>query len=45
MPTKPREVVSRLPDYIMAEQTVDGVERVIQLGQNELGIDPSPAAV
>ena len=45
MPTTPRDSISRLPSYTMAPMTVPGVDRVIQLGQNELGIAPSPAAV
>ena len=34
-----------LPAYSLAEQDVPGVERVIQLGQNELGIAPSRLAI
>ncbi len=45
MPTTPRESISRLPSYTMAPMSVPGVNRIIQLGQNELGIAPSPAAV
>ena len=45
MPTPPRAAVTELPSYALAEQSVPGVERIIQLGQNELGIEPSPRAV
>lgn len=45
MPTPARGVIARLPAYVMAEQDVPGVERIIQLGQNELGVAPSPLAV
>jgi histidinol-phosphate aminotransferase len=43
--TKTREAVSHLPGYIMAEQNIPGVERIIQLGQNELALSPSPNAI
>ena len=45
MPTPARGVIARLPAYPLAEQDVPGVDRVIQLGQNELGVAPSPLAV
>lgn len=45
MTTKTREAVSHLPGYIMAEQNIPGVERIIQLGQNELALSPSPNAI
>ena len=45
MTTKTREAVNRLPGYIMAEQDIPGVERIIQLGQNELALSPSPNAI
>ena len=37
-----REAINQLPAYAMAEQSVPGVRRTIQLGQNELGVGPSP---
>ena len=40
-----RAAVAGLPAYPLAVQDVPGVERVIQLGQNELGVAPSPRAV
>jgi len=45
MTTRTREAVDRLPGYIMAEQDIPGVERIIQLGQNELALSPSPDAI
>jgi len=45
VPTPARGVIARLPAYTLADQSVPGVERIIQLGQNELGIAPSPLAV
>ena len=45
MPTPIRGTISGLPAYALAEQDVPGVERVIQLGQNELGVAPSPRAI
>lgn len=45
MTTPPRAAIAKLPSYVLAEQSVPGVKRIIQLGQNELGIDPSPMAV
>ena len=45
MSTKTREAVDRLPGYIMAAQDIPGVDRIIQLGQNELALAPSPNAI
>ena len=45
MPTPPRAAVTRLPPYAFAERSVPGAARVIELAQNELGIDPSPRAM
>ncbi len=45
MTTATRESIQHLPAYSMGVQTVDNVERVIQLGQNELGVAASPTAV
>jgi len=45
MTTKTREAVDHLPGYIMAAQDIPGVERIIQLGQNELALEPSPNAI
>ena len=45
MPASTRDSIARLPVYALAEQDVPGVERVIQLGQNELGIAPSRLAI
>lgn len=45
MTTATRKSIQRLPAYSMGVQTVDNVERVIQLGWNELGVATSPAAV
>ena len=45
MPTPTRGVIARLPAYALAEQDVPGVARIIQLGQNELGIPPGPLAI
>jgi len=45
MSTPMRETINRLPAYSMGVQAVDNVERIIQLGQNELGVPSSPAAV
>ena len=45
MSTPIRAAVTRLPAYALAVQDVPGVERVVQLGQNELGVAPSPHAV
>ena len=45
MPAPTRDSIARLPAYALAEQDVPGVERVIQLGQNELGIAPSRLAI
>lgn len=45
MSTTTRDSIKRLPGYTMAPMSVPGVDNVIQLGQNELGIAPSPAAV
>lgn len=45
MPAPTRDSIARLPAYALEEQDVPGVERVIQLGQNELGIAPSRLAI
>ena len=45
MPTPFRGVLDGLPSYEFGVQDVPGVERVIQLGQNELGVPPSPRAI
>ena len=45
MPTPPRPTVLTLPAYALAEHDVPGVERIVHLGQNELGVEPSPRAV
>ncbi len=45
MTTPMREAINRLPAYSMGVQDVNSVERVIQLGQNELGVPASPAAI
>ena len=45
MPTPTRSAIAGLPPYALAVQGVPGVERVIQLGQNELGVAPSPRAI
>ena len=45
MPTPVRGALAVLPSYEFAAQDVPGVERVIQLGQNELGVPPSPCAI
>jgi histidinol-phosphate aminotransferase len=42
MTTKPRASVAALPAYSYAPTSVPGVERIIQLGQNELALPPSP---
>ena len=44
MSTPVREVVAAVPAYGLAVRDVPGVERVLQLGQNELGVAPSPRA-
>ena len=43
MPTKPRASVAKLPPYSYAPASPSNVERIIQLGQNELALAPSPA--
>ena len=45
MPTTRRNVIGELPAYELAVQSVPAGKRLIQLGQNELGIEPSPVAV
>lgn len=45
MTTPVRAAISALPDYSYAPRDVAGVARVIQLGQNELGVPPSPRAL
>ena len=45
MPTPVRGALAGLPSYEFAAQDVPGVERVVQLGQNELGVAPSPHAI
>ena len=45
MPTPFRGVLDGLPSYEFGVQDVPGVDRVIQLGQNELGVPPSPRAI
>ena len=45
MPTPVRGALAGLPSYEFAAQDVPGVERVVQLGQNELGVPPSPRAI
>ena len=45
MPTPVRGGLAGLPSYEFAAQDVPGVERVVQLGQNELGVAPSPRAI
>ena len=45
MPTPVRGALAGLPSYEFAAQDVPGVERVIQLGQNELCVPPSPHAI
>lgn len=42
MSTRPRQSVENLPPYAYAPTTVPGVVRIIQLGQNELCLGPSP---
>lgn len=42
MTTKPRASVAALPPYSYAPTSVPGVEHIIQLGQNELALPPSP---
>ena len=45
MSTPFRRVLDGLPSYEFGVQDVPGVGRVIQLGQNELGVPPSPHAI
>lgn len=45
MSTPTRPAIAGLPAYALADQDVPGVERIIRLGQNELGVAPSPLAV
>ena len=45
MPTPARPAIAGLPAYALADRDVPGVERIIRLGQNELGVAPSPLAV
>ncbi|MDA0220439.1 MAG: histidinol-phosphate transaminase [Proteobacteria bacterium] len=45
MTTPLRAAIAALPDYSYAPREVPGVARVIQLGQNELGVPPSPLAL
>lgn len=45
MTTPIRAAISALPDYSYAPRAVPGVARVVQLGQNELGVPPSPRAL
>ncbi len=45
MTTTTRAAIAALPDYSYAPRDVAGVARVIQLGQNELGVPPSPRAL
>lgn len=45
MTTPTRAALAQLPPYALAEQDLPGIDRVIQLGQNELGAPPSPAAM
>ena len=45
MPTQRRQVIDHLPAYELAANSVPAGVRLIQLGQNELGIAPSPRAV
>ena len=45
MPTPVRGVIAGLPAYALAAQDIPGIERVVQLGQNELGVAPSPRAI
>jgi len=40
-----RAAIAALPDYSYAPREVAGVARVIQLGQNELAVPPSPLAL
>lgn len=42
MTTKPRASVAALPAYSYAPTLVPGVQHIIQLGQNELALPPSP---
>ena len=42
MTTKPRPSVAALPPYSYAPSSVPGVKHIIQLGQNELALPPSP---
>ena len=44
MPTKTRDSIQGLPVYSMGVQSTDKAERIIQLGQNELGVAASSAA-
>ncbi len=45
MTTPVRAAISALPDYSYAPREIAGAARVIQLGQNELGLPPSPLAL
>lgn len=45
MTTPTRPALAQLPPYALAEQGLPGVDRIIQLGQNELGVPPGPAAL
>ena len=45
MSTPTRRAIANLPPYALADPMPPGVERVVRLDQNELGIDPSPRAV
>ena len=45
MSTPTRAAIADLPPYALADQGVPGAARVVQLAQNELGIDPSASAI
>ncbi len=45
MSTPTRTAIENLPPYALADPMPLGVERIIRLDQNELGIDPSPSAI
>lgn len=45
MTTPTRASIAALPDYSFAPRGLPGFDRVVQLGQNELGRPPSPKAL
>jgi histidinol-phosphate aminotransferase len=45
MATRRRDGINQLPVYELAAQSAPTGKRLMQLGQNELGIEPSPMAI